>query len=65
MHVQAQKKVTELFILHTTNPFGQDAKEEEEEEEEEEESDTEVGEDSRGLGATFQPLSHHCPPIQC
>ena len=39
--------------------------EEEEEVEEEEKSDTEVVEDSRGLGRTFQPLAHQCAPIQC
>ena len=57
--MKARKKI-DLFNLQTTNLYGRDA-----EEEEEEESDTEVGEDSRGLGATFQPLSHQCPPIQC
>ena len=56
--MKARKKI-DLFNLQTTNLYGRDA------EEEEEWSDTEVGEDSRGLGKTFQPLAHHCPPIQC
>ena len=61
--MKARKKIY-LFILCAINLYGRDA-DEVEEEEEEKESDTEVVEDSRGLGRTFQPLPHQCTPIQC